>query len=315
MIYLKVYDILNNFKEVTDLFDLGKSHYWIILNPEELSSIQHRILLEKEILMECKNTNISPKISFFDGYIFLIVNVLNYSSDTVFLKELDIILSKDYIITIFNENIAVIDELKNDIRDSKNCFILKDKPKAYIVLYYILDRIIVCNYNVISSIEAAADRIEISILKNPDHKQINKLINIRRQVFKIKKCLNPLRYIGDSLISNENSIIEKESLYYFANLNNKISKLMMALESLVQDLALVREAFESEIANKTNELMKVFTIIATIFLPLDLITGLLSINVKHVPFVELEYGYYFILGFMCIIVILLCIVFKRKKWL
>lgn len=315
MINVKVYDLLNNFKEVPNSFEFGKSHYWIILNSDEMNFIEHRILLDKEIFIECKNTNISPKISFFNGYLFLIVSALSYNNDTVFLNELDIILSKDYIITVFNENISVIDELINDINYSKNCFILKDKPKAYIVLYYILDRIIVCNYNVISSIEAAADKIEINILKNPDHRQIGKLINIRRQVFKIKKCLNPLRYIGDSLMSNENSIIEKEGLYYFVNLNNKINKLMMALESLVQDLALVREAFESEIANKTNELMKVFTIIATIFLPLDLIAGLLSMNVKCTPFVELEYGYYYILGFMLTVVILLCIIFKIKKWL
>lgn len=280
-----------------------------------MHSLQYKLLLESEILIQCCSHNNSPQISFFDGYLFLVTNIINYYKGTVNISELDIILSKDYIITIFEEDADLINNLLKDFNDSKNCFILKNEPKPCIVMYYILDRIILNNYNVLASIETDADKIEINILKNPEHKQLENLINIRRQVFKIKKCLNPLRHIGDSLIGNENSIIEKENIIYFINLNNKIHKLLITLESLLQDLALVREAFESEIANKTNELMKVFTIIATIFLPLDLITGLLSMNVKHVPFVELEYGYYYILGAMFSLVMLLCYVFKIKKWL
>ncbi len=312
---MKVYDISCNLKDVTDSYELGKSQYWMVLKSNELSSLDGKVLLEREVSEDCANSNTAPKISFFQGYLFLIANMLTLSEDTVFIQELDVILSKDYIITVSKNNTNIISDLIKDVMESKNCHILKDKPKAYIILYYILDRIIVKNYSVISEIEAAADKIEINILRNPEHRQINKLINIRRQVFKIKKCLNPLRYIGDSIVGNDNAIIDKDGLYYFININSKIGKLMAALENLVQDLALVREAFESEIANKTNELMKVFTIIATVFLPLDLITGLLSMNARHVPLVELEYGYYYILSIMAAIALVLCIVFKVKKWL
>lgn len=313
--YMIIIDILNNFKDVTLEFQLGSSQFWIILSQQELSRICKIIKLDTEVIEDCKNNDICPKISFFKDYIFLIAGVLNYKEGNVSREELDLILSKDYIITVSNENNSLIPELIKDMIESKNCHMLKENPKPYMVFYYILDRIIINNYSVISSIEAAADRIEINILKNPEHRQLEKLINIRRQVFKIKKCLNPLRYIGDSLLGNDNMVIEKEGMEHFIHLNNRISKLMLSLDNLVQDLALVREAFESEIANKTNELMKVFTMIATVFLPLDLITGLLSMNVKHVPLVELEYGYYYILAIMAAIAIMLWIVFKAKKWL
>lgn len=312
---MMILDITNNFMDAKDLWQSGEGQYWLLINQQELNLIKDKIFLDPEVLDECKNNYKIPKISFFKDYLFLIASMLTYKEEKVSIEELDVILSKNYIITVIKENTSIIYEFLRDIVESKNCHILMDKPKAYMVLYYILDRIIVKNYSVISVMEASADRIEINILKNPENRQIDKLINIRRQVFKIKKCLNPLMYIGDSLLGNDNSIIEKENMSYFINLNNKINKLMISLENLVQDLALVREAFESEIANKTNELMKVFTIIATIFLPLDLITGLLSMNVKHVPLVELEFGYYYILAFMATIAGLLCIVFKTKKWL
>ncbi|MBC2582551.1 magnesium transporter CorA family protein [Clostridium sp. DJ247] len=312
---MKVFDIFNNFKEVTGNFHLGESHYWILAHVNELEVLRESVLLDPESISECKSLTQSSKISFFDGYIFVIFNTLEYNNEIVRSKDLNVFLSKDYIITAYRDKIEILEELIRDIKDSKNCFALKDKPRVCILLYYILDRIVVKNYNVIADLEAQADKIEINILKNPRQEQIDNLITLRRQVYKIRKYLNPLRYIGDSLVSNDNLVINKDSIYYFIGLNKKIEKLMMALESLVQDLALVREAFESEIANKTNELMKIFTIIATIFLPLNLLTSIYGMNLKGIPFMEMNHGCYYIVFIMITIASTLIYIFKRKKWL
>ncbi|MCH5138406.1 magnesium transporter CorA family protein [Clostridiaceae bacterium UIB06] len=312
---MKIFDLKNKLQDVTDNFEFKESHYWILVHANELDKINKFILLDRDSVEECKNFAQPSRISFFDGYIFVIFNVLEYYDEVVDSKELDVFLGKDYIITVYKDKIDIIEELIKDIRESKNCFILKEKPRASVLLYYILDRIIVNNYNVIASLEAQADKIEISILKNPKHEQIDNLITLRRQVYKIRKYLNPLRYIGDSLVGNDNLIIEKESIQYFLSLNKKIDKLMLALENLVQDLALVREAFESEIANKTNELMKVFTVIATIFLPLNLITSMYGMNLRGIPFMEMEHGCYYVIFVMGSMVFILIYIFKKKKWL
>jgi magnesium transporter len=244
-----------------------------------------------------------------------VFNILQYNAKELVSKELNIFLSRDYIITVYKENMEITKDLIEDIRQCRNTFILKERPSASIVLYYVLDRIILRNYDVISSLEARADKIEISILRSPRQEQLDDLIHLRRQVYKIRKYLNPLRYIGDSLISNENKIIDEDNIGYFKNLSSKIEKLMLSLESLVQDLALVREAFESEISNKTNELMKIFTLIASVFLPLNLITSMYGTNFKNIPFVNLEHGYYYMTAFMILISLGLLYLFKKKRWL
>jgi Mg2+ and Co2+ transporters len=312
---MKIFDLTNNFQDVTENFKFEQSHYWILIHANELEEINKFILLDKDSTDECKNFTQSSKISFFDGYIFIIFNTLDYYNEIVISKELDVFLGKDYIITVYKDEIDIIEELIKDIRDSKNCFMLKEKPRVCVLLYYILDRIIVKNYNVIAALEAQADKIEIRILKNPKHEQIDNLITLRRQVYKIRKYLNPLRYIGDSLVSNDNLIIEKEKIECFVSLDKKIEKLMLALENLVQDLALVREAFESEIANKTNELMKVFTVIATIFLPLNLITSMYGMNLRGMPLVEVDHGCHYVVLMMICIAFILIYIFKKKKWL
>lgn len=310
-----IFDILNNFKKIEEDFQIGKSHYWIILKADELFKIRNMLILDEESLQECVNLDQFPKLSFFSGYMFIVFNILAYKESELISKELNIFLSKDYIITVYKEELAIVYDLIRDIKECKDTFILKEKPNASIVLYYILDRIILRNYNVISSLEAHADKIEIDILKNPRHEHLEELIHLRRQVYKIKKYFNPLRYIGDSLVSNENYIIEEENVKYFKNLSDKLGKLMLSLESLIQDLALVREAFESEISNKTNELMKIFTLIASIFLPLNLLTSMYGTNFQNIPLVNLEYGYYIMTGIMIIISAALLYLFKKKKWL
>ncbi|KAJ52766.1 magnesium transporter [Clostridium tetanomorphum] len=312
---MKVYDILNNFHEIKNKIELNKGYNWIWCYVDELSDIANEFSISNEHVDDCRDFDKETKIEFVKGYIFIIFNVLDYYDKGVHSRELYIFLDKNNIITSFKEDLDILKDLLSDVSKTKNCFMLKDSPNPSILLYYILDRIIVKNYKVISELEAEADKIEIAILKNPKHEQLDDLIILRRQVYKVRKYLNPLRYIGDSLISNDNFIIEDSYIDNFKSLNNKIDKLMMSLESLVGDLALVRETFESEIANKNNELMKIFTIIATIFLPLNLITSMCGMNMKHVPFKQLEYGYYYVVFVMITISICLIWLFKRKKWL
>jgi magnesium transporter len=312
---MEVYEISNSLKDVDYEWTIGRNYYWIICNANEIDELSKKIKLDEESIEECLNLKQSAKINFFDTYLFIVFNILEYLEDDIISKELNIYLGKDFIITIYKENSDIINELVKDIKDSKNCFILKDIPRPCILLYYILDRIIVRNYNIISDLEAKADKIEISILRRPRESHAKELITLRRQVYKIRKFMNPLRYIGDSLVINDNSIIEKENVKYFESLNIKMGKMMQAQENLVQDLALVREAFESEIANKTNELTKVFTLIAAIFLPLNLITGIFGMSIDFIPFKHNLFGCYIILSIMLIIVVFLLFIFKKNKWL
>ncbi|RMC99530.1 dihydroorotate dehydrogenase [Clostridium autoethanogenum] len=311
---MKILDIDNDFQDVTEKVDFISSHYWILLHADEIEKLKNFVDIDRDSVEECKSFAQVSKINFFNGYLFIILNVLNYVEEIVIPRELNVFLSRNYIITVYKDKIDILDDLIQDIYDSKNCFVLKDNPRASILLYYILDRIVIKNYDIVSALEVEADKIEIDVLKNPKHEQIDNLITLRRQVYKIRKYLNPLIYIGDSLVMNDNLVIEKDILEYFSNLNRKIEKLMFCIESLVQDLALVREAFESETANKTNELMKVFTVIATIFLPLDLISSIYGMNLKGIPFMEIENGCHYVVIIMFLVALILICIFKRKKW-
>jgi magnesium transporter len=312
---LKIIDIENNFMNVVKEVNLKSNYYWILANTNEIEKLDEFITIDSESMKDCKEFSKSAKISFFNEYTFAIFNVLSYVDNIIVSKELYVFLSKKYIITVYRDTMNILNELITDIKESKNCFILKDKPQVDILLYYILDRIIIRNYDIISELETQVDRIEISILKSPEKEQLYNLITLRRQVYKIRKYLNPLRHIGDSLNLNDNFIIEKDSLKYFIGINKKIEKLIGAVESLVQDLAMVREAFESEAANKTNELMKIFTVVTSIFMPLNLITSMYSMQLNGTPFINVKNGYHYVIMLMVLIAFILIMIFRKKKWI
>ncbi|WP_461205518.1 magnesium transporter CorA family protein [Clostridium sp. DL1XJH146] len=313
---MQIFDLKNNFSLLDKEVVKKEYQLWIYANKEEIEEVIKEYDLNNNILLEFMNKGTKPsKIIIYDKCIYLSLNLLQINNKRINCEDIDIIYTGDKVITILGKDFGFIEELINDIHSKKNCGILKDKTSAIFVFYYVIDRVIVNNYEAIAELEIEADKIEISILKNPMKEHVDKLISFRRQVYTIRKNLNPMRYIGDSLTRKDNKMIENQYISYFSDLKDRIDKLMDSLDNLVQDLALVREAFESEVSNKTNEIMKVFTIVTSIFLPLNLITSMQGMNFKKMPLIKYDYGYFYMLLFMIVISIILIIIFKKKKWL
>lgn len=294
-------------------YDLSKYLYWFILDEDEILSMPFNI--DWECIKECNTLNRFSQINFYNEYTFMILGVLEFCDNNLTFNDIDIFFGENYLITMYKGNPEILINLINDLRENKNCFVVKNNPKISTLLYMIIDRIILKNYSVINSISSNGDRIEISILKDDSYKNFGELIKLRAEVYKIKKILNPLRYIGDSLILNENKILDDEDIVLFERINDKFQRLMDSVENLSQQLSLVREAYESKISNKTNQLMKVFTLVASIFLPLDLLTSFFGMSFEIIPFKHCCYSVYIIGFIMVVIVCILVIMFKKKEWL
>lgn len=314
---MKVIEISHDISQI-DIEDINLDSdymYWITASPEEVEEYNDIFNFHSITMHECFDSKQNARLEFFDNYDFLVLNMIEFKDSVISSKEIDIFIGHNYIITVIKDEIQLLSELMEELTDFKQNVIFKSDRSVVKILYYILDKIIFNDYEIMSSLENTADSIEIKILKNPDKRYLNQLIHLRKQVHRLRNYLTPMRYVGDNLICNDNKIISEEYLRYFEQINNRIEKLINSLDSLVQYLVLVREAFEAEIANKTNELMKLFTIIATIFLPLTLITGLFGMNFENMEILTYRWGFHITVVTMVLIAAGLFILFKRKKWL
>jgi magnesium transporter len=314
---MKIFSIDHEITEVNieEVSLSNKVFYWFNLTPDELENINNKLFeFHYTSIEECKSISQLAKVDFFDDYTFLVLNSLKFDNGYVNPDEFNVFLTKRILATVSKKEVKILSELQSELINYKSSvFFSKDRSPSKL-LYYILDRLILSDYEIISKLENIADALELHIMKNPNKNFLNALLHLRHQLHTLRRCVTPLRYIGDNLLCNENSIIEKEYLKSFQQINSKIDKLMFSLESFVQYIALVREAFEAEMSNKTNELMKLFTIVAMFFSPLTLITGIYGMNF-YMPETHWKYGYLYVISLMLAVSILLFMYFKKKKWL
>jgi magnesium transporter len=139
--------------------------------------------------------------------------------------------------------------------------------------------------------------------------------NLKRELILLRKQISPVRELVNALQRAESKIIKKETEIYLRDLYDHVISVMDAIESFRDILSGLHDIYLSSINVKMNEIMKVLTVISTIFIPLTFITGIFGMNFKYMPGLEWRTGYYEALGVMMIVALLMVLYFKRNKWL
>lgn len=144
--------------------------------------------------------------------------------------------------------------------------------------------------------------------------QKEKITSMRYEILKLRRYYDQLETIFECICDNDNELVSERSLRYFEILKSRSVKLVSQLTSLREYIMQVRESYQAQIGIEQNELMKVFTMVTSIFLPLTLIAGWYGMNVQ-MPEFGWKYGYPFVAGLSAVVCIVWLIVFKKKKWL
>ena len=160
---------------------------------------------------------------------------------------------------------------------------------------------------------------EISALDDEVSSRINdgqkgKITDFRYNILKLRRYYDQLESIFECICDNDNSLVSEHSLRYFEILKSRSIKLVSQLTSLREYIMQVRESYQAQIGIEQNDLMKVFTMVTSIFLPLTLIVGWYGMNVQ-MPEFKWKYGYPFVAVLSAVVCIVWLIVFKKKKWL
>lgn len=165
--------------------------------------------------------------------------------------------------------------------------------------------------------EALEDRItetENRLILNEEDEATSKIMEYRKQIRKLKKIIEPIARIVQGIYDNDNSLLDEEMLRHFKILNDKMNRLLDELQNLHEYVSQLREAYQAQIDIQQNSIMKVFTVVASIFLPLTLLVGWYGMNLK-MPEFEWEWGYAFVAFLSLIIFVGGLVYFKKKKWM
>ncbi|QUO37629.1 hypothetical protein KFE19_14895 [Dysosmobacter sp. Marseille-Q4140] len=156
---------------------------------------------------------------------------------------------------------------------------------------------------------------EDAVLARPDASSLAQIAAWRRELLRLRRYYEQLDSIFRELADNENSLLGSETARRFSNLGNRTERYLNTVQDLRESVAHLREAYQSQLSIRQNDLMKVFTVVTAVFLPLTLLTGWYGMNFAAMPELRWRYGYPAVIGLSAVIVGALLWWFKRKKWL
>lgn len=291
--------------------------YWWDMNeptPDEIASLSEHFHFHPLAIEDCVSDVHHPKIDYYETYIYMVVHGVDVdrTKELGFApKELDIFLSKTYLLTFHLKPMRSISEVLR--RVSEKAPILE--YGLDFILYTILD-VMVDNYlPVLDDIEEQLDECEEELFTNPTPEVLRKILSLKRTLMRLRRTIFPQREVINHLARSEVQFVQPKTQAYFRDVYDQIYRMAEMTESFRDLSTALVETYLSTISNRLNEVMKVLTLFATIFMSLSVITGIYGMNFQNMPELTWKYGYFVILGIMGIVTLGLLFYFKRKKWM
>ena len=290
---------------------------WIdVVNPteEELSDLQKKFHLHPLIVSELKNPSTRTKIEVYDGLMFIVYYLSNYNEKTQISEaiEIDFLLTKDALVSVRYQNFKLIDCLFEKIQNDPST--LLNKTPAHL-LHYILEEGLTFSLRQLAHINEKIKKIEDAIFKSDPKSLIEQIAIVKRDILDQRLIARPQHSILESLKERGIQFFGKDSEIYFNDLLGDYEKLWMNLDNLKETIESLENTNNTFFESRTNEIMKILTILAFITFPLTLISGIFSMNTAYMPFVNSPYGFWYVVGLMVLLALLFLAVFKIKKWL
>ncbi len=288
-------------------------------NEEEYTFLQETYGFHELDIEDCRGTNQRPKIDEYDDYYFIILHFPYFEKGSKFvrIREVKIFWGKDYIITIGKAH-WVVDKLFNEIKedlDEKDEDAIEAMSSSDLLLYNILDRLMLESNTLVLRIGSEIDIINYDIFNKKARNIIETISITRRNIILLNTTFRPqlrvLHMFESGGIKGFVNTDEVEMEDYWGDILDQYQKMFDLVEDDGELIEGLSKTFDSLQANRTNEIMKLLTILSTVMLPLTVITGLIGMNVQF-PFPTGHVTFWVIVGIMVIVTILLILFFRMR---
>jgi magnesium transporter len=279
-----------------------------------LRILGERFNLHPLALEDVVETTQRPKVEQYDDYLFIIAKMIYLTENKeISGEQVSMFLGKTFLITLQEEaDFDVFEPVRARIRSGKGR--IRTAGADYLA-YALLDSIIDHYYPVLESIGAEIDGIEDELIDNPLKRPVGSLHEHKRTLTQIRRMVWPLRDVTNLLLHEDPGLIRPETKVFLRDCYDHSVQLMDVVESYRDVLSGLTEIHIASIGLRTNEIMRVLTVVSSIFIPLTFVAGVYGMNFAHMPELSERYGYAVCLLFMFLIAIGQLIYFKKRRWL
>lgn len=304
-----------------------KNFTWInVLSPTEemLENIGARYGFHHLVVEDILSENQRSKIDEYDKYLFIVLHfpVYNKRRKHIEIAEIDVVIGRNFFITIHEGDIPVIDNFFQKCRDKLKYRREYMSKGAGYVFYEILDQAFDAMFPVVDNLEKGIFRVEKELFiyeRSEDQRdKLRDILLIKKDILALRRVVGPQRQVIPQIEHKYSRFLNENLDIYFDNVVDKVEKIWSNLEDLKELVGSVHEINESIISHNTSNIIRVLTVFSVIMMPLTVITGLYGMNV-NLPFGQQAgghpYSFYIVLSLMVVVAGGMLYFFHKKKWL
>jgi magnesium transporter len=281
---------------------------------EVLDRIGNCFGLHPLVLEDVLNTGQRPKLEDFGEYVYIVLKML-YSedgNDEITEEQLSVILGPTFIISFQEKDGDIFDPIRERIRIGRGRI---RKTGADYLAYSLLDSVVDHYFIALEKLGEKIEFLEEELVTKPTTETLQTIHDLKREMVFLRKSVWPLREIISGLERGESALIQESTLIYLRDVYDHTIQVIDTVETFRDIISGMLDIYLSSVSNRMNEVMKVLTIIATIFIPLTLIAGIYGMNFQYMPELGWRWGYPTIWLAMLVIGAIMLVYFRRKRWL
>lgn len=286
-----------------------------VSNTKILEALGTSFNLHPLTVEDLANTQQRPKLEEYDDYLFVVLKMIRYNDqlNDIDVEQVSLVLANNWILS-FQENIDgdVFEAVRERIRLGRGR--IRKSQNDYL-LYALIDAIVDHYFVILEKIGDRVEALEDTLIANPKPSDLEKLYKLKGQIYQLRRAIWPLRDVLSTLGKKDSGLLNDSTLIYIRDVYDHTVQVLESVEMTRDILSELLDIYLSSVSYRMNSIMKVLTIITTIFMPLSFIAGVYGMNFEHMPELKWAYGYPAVLTLMAFVTFAMLYAFRRVKWL
>jgi magnesium transporter len=282
--------------------------------PEVMREVGRRFNLHPLVLEDILNTDQRPKIEDYGDYLFLVARFFNYDAATLSAtsEQVSFVIGKDFVLTFQERPTGSFDPVREWLRQDKGR--IRQLGVDYLA-YALLDTLVDRYFVVLEQIGERSEELEEALITKPDATLLHTLHQLKRETLTLRRAIWPLREVINTLLRNDSRFFTAETQLYLRDIYDHTVHLIESLEAIRDLIAGMLDLYLSAISNRVNQEVRALTVVAVIFMPATLVSGIFGMNFHVMPLLDDPFGFLVAIGLMVGVAATLSAIFWRRRWL
>lgn len=281
-------------------------------NEELIKRIGDLFGLHPLVVEDILNTEQRPKLDEYDNYLFLETRSFYYDNMSVNSEQISLVLGKDYLLTFQERPTGAFEPVRERLRNGRGH--IREQGLDYLT-YALLDSVVDRYFNVLEAMGDDSEILEDALLKNPTNAELSSIHQLKRISIELRRAVWPLREVINNLTRNESQFFKPATMPYLRDVYDHTVNFIESLEAIRDSLAGLMDIYMTSVSQRVNLELRALTVVAMLFMPATLIAGIFGMNFSRMPWIEDHHGFWWAMGIMSGIALIMILIFWRRQWL